>query len=230
MKESIINFLPHDYALQLISNHESELLKKATDLQKNTNLTHIEALNEICQNECYLDYSVCKKQIDNLLKQASMIGKQQERIRCATIEAPELSSEYYLLEAKLELEHLSKNSTDVKFTPRYFSIFNEKLSDFYDEDLKIEIKIAEPVDPIRQIKIFREEHDKQLYIINRSEDLALWQSAWGGEALIRKELIEDHEFLYRILEPSSQFDGRQIGSVIHSEKSKTFADFLVMPL
>ena len=103
------------------------------------------------------------------------------------------------------MEFLSEDHSIVKLTPKIFSVLSTVFYGWQDEDRNIELRIADPVAPISFIKTFREEQDKQLYIINENEDLNLWLNTWGGIALIQKELIERHKFLSSFLKPNSSF-------------------------
>jgi hypothetical protein len=202
MKKSCGAILPHTYALNLIAKYKLRISDKASALKKRTNLKHTDALDEVCKSEGYKDYYTFKQIINALLERAGFFGKQEQRINCATVEAPDLNSKYYLFNAGLALEHDLSNPSESVLTPMHFSNCRTRWTGWLDDSNQIELRVAIPVDPFQQVEIFREIIDKQIYVINNKEDLFLWFHAWGGDALIHEELIKKDDFLSSWLEPN----------------------------
>jgi hypothetical protein len=65
----------------------------------------------------------------------------------------------------------------------HFSNYHTQWTGWFDESKKIELRVAVPINPFQQMEIFREKDDKQIYVINKDEDLFLWFHYWGGEAM-----------------------------------------------
>jgi hypothetical protein len=201
MNQSCGTLVPHTYALRLIERYKLRISNKASVLKKCTNLKHTEALDEVCKKEGYKDYYTCKQVIDSLLDRATFFGRQLQRIQCTTVEVPNLNSEYYLFKGELVLDHDLSAPCEAVLRPLHFYNYNTRWVGWLDECSQTELRVATPVDPLQQIEIFREIDDKQIYVINKDEDFFLWFHAWGGDALIREELIKKNEFLSSWLKP-----------------------------
>lgn len=201
MNKSCGSLPPHTYALNLIAKYQLRISDKAFALKKRTNLKHTDSLDEVCKSEGYKDYYTFKRIINALLNRADFIGKQGQRINCATVEAPYPDSKYYLFNAGLALEHDIAKPGESLLTPIHFSNSRTRWTGWLDDSNQIELRVAIPVNPIQQIEISREINDKQIYVINKSEDLFLWFHCWGGEALIKEDLVKTDDFLSRWLEP-----------------------------
>jgi hypothetical protein len=106
-----------------------------------------------------------------------------------------------LFNGGLGLEHDLSNPSESILTPTHFSNSRTRWTGWLDESNQIELRVAIPVDPHLQIKIFREVIDKQIYVINNKEDFFLWFHAWGGDALIEENLVKNDNFLSHFLEP-----------------------------
>ena len=125
----------------------------------------------------------------------------KQRINSATIEVPVPDAKYYLFEAELELYLDIRIHDGPILSPRSFVTFSSKWVGWFDECKQIELRVATPVDPIQQTKIFREQNNSQLYIINNMETLYFWMHCWGGSALIHEEIMRCDEFFSTWLEP-----------------------------
>ena len=66
-----------------------------------------------------------------------------------------------------------------------------------DEERTVEFRIADFVDPEKAIRKYRDSLNGTLYVINNEEDLFLWLLAWGGIAIVREDLVVNHEYLAR---------------------------------
>jgi hypothetical protein len=87
-----------------------------------------------------------------------------------------------LFSGELVLNHdISDPGTSV-LTSMHFSNYHTQWTGWFDESKKIELRVAVPINPFQQMEIFREKDDKQIYVINKDEDLFLWFHYWGGEA------------------------------------------------
>jgi hypothetical protein len=201
MNKSCGTLIPHADAVNLIGKYKLRVSDKASVLKKRTNLKHTNALDEVCKREGYKDYYTFKKIINTLLERAAILGKQEQRINCATIEVPDLNSKYYLFNGGLVLEPELSNPSESILTPMNYSSSRTRWTGWLDESNQIELRVAIPVDPHLQIEIYREILDKQIYVINNKEDFFLWFHTWGGDALIEEDIVINDEFLSSWLEP-----------------------------
>lgn len=201
MKQSCGSTVPHTYALNLITRYKLRISDRASVLKKSSNLKYIDALDVVCKKEGYKDYYMCKQVINALIERATFFGKQEQRIKSAIVEVPDPNSKYYLFTGELVLQHDISNPCESVLTPLHFSNHHTRWTGWLDESNQIEMRVATPVNPFQQIEIFREINDKQIYVINKSEDLFLWLHCWGGEALIKEDLVKSDDFLSSWLEP-----------------------------
>lgn len=195
------SYVPHTYALNIITRYKLRVSDKVLALKKRTKLNHIDALNEVCKKEGYKDYYTWKKVTKTLVERASFFEKQKQRINCVSVEPPELNAKYYLFKGELVLDYDNSTPYEASLTPMNFLNQNTRWVGWHDESKQTELRVATPVDPFQKIEFFREIMDKQIYVINKKEDFFLWFHAWGGDALIREDLIEKNEFLSFWLKP-----------------------------
>ncbi|HBY85877.1 MAG TPA: hypothetical protein DEO86_08390 [Colwellia sp.] len=106
-----------------------------------------------------------------------------------------------MIKGELVLDYDALNPCESLLAPMHFLNHHTRWIGWHDESNQVELRVATPVDPLQQIEIFREISDKQIYVINKDEDFFLWFHAWGGDALIREELMEKNEFLSSWLKP-----------------------------
>lgn len=201
MNKTCSSRVPHTHALNLIAKYQLKISEKASALKKRTYLKHTDALDEVCKSTGYKDYYTFKQIINALLKRAGFFGEQEQRINCATVATPDLNSKYYLFNAGLALEHDISDPAESLLTPVHFSSGRTRWTGWLDDSNQIELRVAIPVDPFQQIEISREISDKQIYVINNSEDFFLWLHCWGGEALIKEDIVKNDDFLSSWLEP-----------------------------
>ncbi len=195
------SFVPHSYALRIIARYKLRISEKASSFKKLKNVKHTDALDAICKREGYKDYYTFNKIISTLLERATFFGKQIQRVNCATVESPDLKVKYYLFKGELALEYNISRPRESILTPLHFINYHTQWAGWFDESNQIELRVATPVDPHQQLEIFRNEIGKQIYVINKLEDLFLWLHCWGGDALICEDLIKNDGFLSSWLEP-----------------------------
>lgn len=192
-------YMAHDEAIRFIKNLERKLKRKARRLQSKKNLSYTDAVTLACGDFGVKNHYQFKTLCKTLRKRAEFFAHQDERIRCACQEKPENGMQYYIFSAVLDFDDLKFSPTEATLMPKRFKTLMSSWVGWADDERKVELRVADFVNPEKSIRKYRDSLNGTLYVINNETDLFLWLMAWGGIALVRSDLVVNHEYLARWL-------------------------------
>ncbi|TMU17599.1 hypothetical protein E0L35_21495 [Halomonas sp. ATBC28] len=160
-------------------------------------MSYTDAVAHACDDFGLKNHYQFKILCKTLRQRADFFAHQEERIRCASVEKPIEVKFYYIFSADLDFDDLEFSPKETALSPQRFRTLMSTWVGWADEERTVEFRIADFVDPEKAIRKYRDSLNGTLYVINNEEDLFLWLLAWGGIAIVREDLVVNHEYLAR---------------------------------